>query len=148
MLGTIRGVVTEGAVLFPSAPILSVSTQDQGFRMLVVHPELRGSTWKLLSYLSIIAQIQDQPGANHSQICAKLFSAEVVIVMREKAEFVQHKEKFLGENILKVASTTGLWQYSRQTEYAATCKELMKHEVSFHALLVVDNCVGGHHLEV
>lgn len=57
MLGTIRGVVTEGAVLFPSAPILSVSTQDQGFRMLVVHPELRGSTWKLLSYLSIIAQI-------------------------------------------------------------------------------------------
>lgn len=47
MLGTIRSVVTEGAVLFPSATILSVPTQDQGFRALVVHPELWGSTWKL-----------------------------------------------------------------------------------------------------
>lgn len=56
MLGTIRGMVTEGAVLFPSATILSVPTQDQGLRMLVVHPELWGNTWRLLSYLPITVQ--------------------------------------------------------------------------------------------
>ena len=48
MLGTIRRVVTEGAMLFPSATILSVPTQDQGLRTLVVHPELWGNMWKLL----------------------------------------------------------------------------------------------------
>lgn len=57
MLGTIRRVVTEGLMLFPSATILSVPTQDQGLRTLEAHPELWGNMWKLLSYLSIKVQI-------------------------------------------------------------------------------------------